>query len=93
MRTKKHRYPLTAGQVNRLLKKWCDAAGIDAKCYTGHCLRRGGLTWAHQAGITGEALKVLGDWGSMAYLRYIDHDLDSRIESGKKMAEIAEKWC
>ena len=44
-----HRYPLTSGQVNRLLKKWTKLAGLDPTAYTGHCLRRGGLSWAHRA--------------------------------------------
>ena len=50
-----NRYPLTSGQVNRLLNKWCTAVGLDAKLFTGHCLRRGGLTFAHKAKLTNES--------------------------------------
>ena len=85
---KNSRYPLTSSQVARLLRKWCIKAGIDEKTHTTHALRRGGLCWAHDAKLSGETLKILGGWASMAYQRYLDHDLQSRIESGKKMAEI-----
>ena len=49
------------------------------------------MTWAHEAKLTGESLKILGDWASDAYLRYIDIDFQSRVESGKRMAEAAIK--
>ena len=44
--------------------------------YTAHFLSRGGLTWVHNARVTGEALQILGDWASKAYMRYIDLDFD-----------------
>ena len=89
VRENQFRYPLTAGQVNRLLKKWTKAAGLESHRYTGHCLRRGGLNWAHQARLTGETLQILGGWGSRAYLRYIDLDFDCRAKAGKHMALAA----
>ena len=53
-------YPLTSRQVGRLLGEWCEKAGLDKKAYTPHCLRRGGLNWAHKARVTGEALQLMG---------------------------------
>ena len=85
------RLPLAITQISRLLDKWCKAAGLDPGMYTPHCLRRGGLSWAHQAKVSGEALKMMGDWASNAYLRYIHIDFDSRVDTGRRMAEIAEK--
>ena len=93
VREGKQRFPLTAGQVTRLLKKWIKNGGLNHKMYTGHCLRRGGLNWAHKAKLSREALKILGDWGSSAYLRYIDLDYESRIKSGKRMAKVADNIC
>ena len=88
VRDKGTRLALSSPQISRLLKKWCKAAGLDATKYMPNCLRRGGLTWAHQANLSGETLQILGGWVSHAYKRYIEHDFDSRIESGKRMAQV-----
>ena len=66
-----NRFPLTSSQVGRLLAKWTEKVGIPPGQYTPHCLRRGGLNWGHKARLTGEALMILGDWGSQAYMRYM----------------------
>ena len=55
------RFPLTVGQINRLLKQWCKEAEVDPKMFTSHCLRIGGLTRVHNANLTGEMLQVMGD--------------------------------
>ena len=81
------RYPLTSKQVNRMLKKWTKQAGLQDNRYTGHCLRRGGLNWAHDSKISGESLNIFGDWASNAYMRYLDLDFDSRVKTAKKMAK------
>ena len=91
VREKTNRWPLSYGQISRLLGKWCLKAGLDPHQYTPHCLRRGGLNWAHRARVTCEALQIMGDWASAAYLRYVDLDLESRLESGEKMMEYASK--
>ena len=91
VREGKQQFPLTSRQVGRLLKKRSKAAGLEGQ-WTGHCLRRGGLNWAHKAKLTGEALKILGDWGSQAYMRYIDLDFESRLESSAQMVKVAKKW-
>ena len=90
VREEGERFPLTSSQVGRLMGEWCKRAGLNPSEYTPHCLRRGGLNWAHKARITGEALMILGDWGSQAYMRYLDLDFDSRVESGVKMAKMVK---
>ena len=90
VREKQSRYPLTSGQIRRLLKQWAIAAALDLRKYTPHCLRRGGLNWAHNARLTGESLKVLGDWVSQEYHKYLDIDFESRIKVGKQMQEYAQ---
>ena len=52
--------PLTAPQVGRLLKEWAKRGGLETTGLTPHCLRRGGLNWAHRARVTGEMLKLMG---------------------------------
>ena len=74
-----------------MLKKWCLAAAVDHKKITPHCLRRGGLNWAHKAELTGESLKVLGDWSSNAYNTYIDINFEQRVKSSQKMQQYIEE--
>ena len=80
-------HPLTASQINRLLKEYCKRARVQGN-YTAHCLRKGGLNWAHRAQLTGESLQALGGWASDAYKRYLNHDFEARIQAGKHMAEL-----
>ena len=88
---KNKRLPLSAPQISRLLQSWCKSAKLDYKHLTSHCMRKGGLTWAHDADLTGEALMDIGDWKSQAHRAYMNVGLKSRIKSGKKMASYAEK--
>ena len=92
VRDAEERHPLTSSQINRLLNRWCTDAGVDPKDFTSHCLRRGGINWAHQAKLTGKALKILGGWGSSAYMSYLDLDFESRVKSTKKMVQAAKSW-
>ena len=90
VREKGERLPLAASQIRRLLKKWCKSASVDHKKFTPHCLRRGGLNWAHKADLTGESLKVLGDWSTQVYNKYLDLDFAERVRSGQKMQQFIE---
>ena len=40
--------------------------------YSGHSFRRGGATWAFAAGLPADMIRLMGDWRSNAYQRYID---------------------
>ena len=56
------------------------AAGIqDAESFTGHSFRRGGATWAFQAGVPGELIQICGDWASDAYKRYLEFSMSNKI--------------
>ena len=82
VRQKGNRYALSAAQIIRLLKKWAKAADLQVPSMTGHGICRGSLNWAHEAKISSESLKILGDWASSAYQTYIDVNYESRLESG-----------
>ena len=87
VREKDQRYPLTSAQVRRLLHEWSEAAGIDAKRLMPHCLRCSGLNLAHEANVTGESLRILGDWAGDTYMRYLDVDFRSRVKTGRKIVQ------
>ena len=56
-------------------------AGIqDAHAYTGHSFRRGGASWAFQSGIPGELIQICGDWASDAYKKYLEFNMQNKID-------------
>ena len=57
--------------VNRL-HKLLGSAGLNSHEYSGHSFRRGGATWAFAAGLPADMIRLMGDWRSNAYQRYID---------------------
>ena len=88
VRVGNNRYPLTAGQVARLLKKWTEMAGLDSSKFTTHCLRRGGLNRAHEAQLPPDDLQVMGDWKSDAYKRYIKNEFNHRVRVATQVADF-----
>ena len=80
--------PLTSSQVRRLLRSWCEAVGLDAKLYTPHSLRVGGLNWGRKAHLTGEALQLLGGWRSNVYVSYIRSEFEDQVENTQRMANV-----
>lgn len=55
--------------------------GVASDRYTLHGLRRGGACHALQVRLVGEDLKILGDWASEAYMRYLDLSLQRRVHN------------
>ena len=53
---------------------------LDTKLYSPHSFRRGGATFAFQAGAHPLVIKCLGDWSSDAYLIYLANIFRGRIE-------------
>jgi len=60
-------------------------AGVDARGYTGHSFRRGGASWAFGAGVSGELIKMHGDWKSDAYLKYLSVPMHQRTLVCRRM--------
>jgi integrase len=63
---------LTQSKFTKKLTKVLSLSGYDSSLFSGHSFRRGGATWALQCGFPSDVIKILGDWRSDAYLRYID---------------------
>lgn len=72
---------LTYDQLSKKLKHWVKKLGIPADRYTLHGLRRGGACHALEVGLIGEDLKILGDWATDAYMRYLDMSLQRRVDN------------
>lgn len=72
---------LTYDKLRTKLSQWIVATGRPEKDFSLHGLRRGGASWGLQSGITGPEIQAMGDWASLAYLRYLDTDLERRVKS------------
>ena len=61
-------------------RKVLRAGGVpEASRFTGHSFRRGGATWAFQAGIPGELIQICGDWSSDAYKQYLEFSMVDKL--------------
>ena len=87
------RLALSANQLIYRLRKWIKLIGWDATTYSLHSLRRGGVTFAYQSNIEAEMIKLMGNWASDAYRRYIDVSMDKRYDSMKLFVEALNKIC
>ena len=72
------------------LKKVLIKIGITGK-YTGHSFRRGGATFALQSGVSGDFIKLLGDWHSDAYHLYLDLSLQRRVQALSQLVTCLPK--
>ena len=60
-----HNVALTYDQLRKLLYKWVALTGRDETGYSPHCLCRGGCTRALESDLSGEDIKLMGDWASI----------------------------
>ena len=62
-------FPLSGDTFNRKLKTvLADADGT----FASHSFRRGGAVWCLMQKIPSEAIKLMGDWKSDVYMKYLD---------------------
>ena len=75
---------LTYEQLSSQLKEWLDKIGEDGSKFTLNCLRRGGMTHTFEMGIRPEFIKMMGDWASQCFFRYLDIALNNRLRAAVK---------
>ena len=68
-------YPSFLSKLRLILKN----VGLPVTEYAGHSFRRGGASWALEAGLPGEIIQMLGDWRSDAYRQYLVVPLLSKV--------------
>ena len=84
---------LSANQLIYRIRKWLLLLREEATAYSLHSLRQGSATFAYQSNMEGEMIKLLGDWASDCYKRYIDISMDKRFESMKAFVEALNTIC
>ena len=78
--------PLTATYFTSSLKRLIVTLGLDAANYSPHSFRRGGATYAYQAGVPEHLIKLRGDWLSDVYQVYLSLPLPTRGQVADIMA-------
>ena len=74
--------PLTYNELTFYLRKWlADIGEPNPEKYTSHSLRRGGTTHAFNNGVPEQTVKVLGNWASQCYRRYIEITVEMRLQA------------
>ncbi|XP_078360978.1 uncharacterized protein LOC144645323 [Oculina patagonica] len=71
----------TYSQFLKRLRAILQALGLSARDYACHSFRRGGASFAFQAGLPIDLINILGDWHSDAVLLYLTVPLSVRLES------------
>ena len=80
-------FTCTYSQFLKHFRAILSVLGLPAKEFACHSFRRGGASFAFQAGVPVELIKMLGDWHSDAVLLYLTVPLSVRIESVNVMAK------
>ena len=66
---------LSYPQLSFWLKEWLTMKGYEPTLFSSHSVRRGGMQWTVQSGLPHHLIKLLADWKSAAYERYLDMTL------------------
>ena len=80
--------PYTYQQWQQKLKIMVQAVGRDPKRYSSHSFRRGGATLAHRSGVDGETIKLMGDWRSQSYEKYLVIPAEHRLKAAGRVASF-----
>ena len=83
--------PITYPQFNQKLKKIVKGLGLNPTNFSTHSFRRGGTSFAFQAGVPRDLIKVMGDWKSEAFLRYLSMPLEHRAQMAVRVAHAITK--
>ena len=75
-------HPVTYRDLTVQLRQWLKDIGVkDYKAFSSHSLRRGSTSHAFNNNVPENMIKILGDWASDAYKRYIDLTVETRLKA------------
>ena len=61
--------------------------GENPAYYSSHSFRRGGATFAHSVGVPAQLIKLMGDWHSDAYERYLHVSFSDKNRAASSVAK------
>ena len=80
-------HPILYGWFMKKLRSLLKKCGVDACLFGSHSFRRGGASWALKCGMSGELVRILGDWKSDAYRAYLEVPLQDKLDLVTKLAD------
>ena len=75
-----------------LMKQVLSQLGISSDRYGTHSFRRGGATYALEAGVPLDTISLLGDWKSDAMFLYLHMPLSQRIQAQRTMTSGLQEF-
>ena len=72
---------LSYNQLTYWLKEWAEQVGLDKSLVSSQGIWRGGAQWAAHCSLPSHVIKILGDWKSSAFERYLDMMLQERYDA------------
>jgi hypothetical protein len=82
-----HKIPVSYQQWQKWLKYLIEASGRDPNRFATHSFRRGGASFAFQAGVPVEVIKLLGDWKSDAFFRYLQVPILDKAKAASRISK------
>ena len=74
--------PITYTELQDQMREWLGEIGVhDTHRYSSHSMRRGGTNFAFDSQISECTIKILGQWVSDCYKRYIDLTIEDRLDA------------
>ena len=78
--------PIYYHHYQSFIKSAATSLHLNPDHYSSHSFRRGGATYAFQAHVPPELIKLHGDWKSDAYLIYLEYSLKQKLSVSRDMA-------
>ena len=73
--------PITYRDLMSSMRKWLDMIGLRGMSFSSHSMRHGSTTHAHKAHFSEKMLQAWGDWCSDSYKKYIEVDMQARVNA------------
>ena len=86
-------YVLTQSYLNKVIKDWAQALGLDPLNFSCHSIRRGSASLMAHSGVRTELLKCHGTWSSAAYQGYIDFTQSQKLSVTQDMYKAIKSGC
>lgn len=85
---------VTYTQFQNKLRHCIEKIGLNPSLYSSHSFRRGGASLAFRAKIPADKIKMLGDWKSDCYRKYLSFDFEDKLLVSKEMRQyILKQSC
>ncbi len=78
--------PLSYNQFQTKLRKLVLMSGREPSLYSSHSFRRGGASFAHEAGVPRELIKLVGDWKSDAVDAYLHMSTQHKLSAARQIS-------